>query len=83
MTPNTTNYVGTSKTIDVDKIPPRYHPRIGFVVEFDYLLHMPAHMDNLRVVYAIYRNGLVVDQPRSTEWKEIKTKAFERNQFGY
>lgn len=77
------SYVGTSRTINADEAPPKYHPRIGFIVEFDYALHIPGHYDNVRIVYGIYRNGLVVDPPRSVEWKEIKTKAFERDGYGY
>lgn len=77
------NYVGTSKTIDTSAPPPRYHPRIGFIVEFDYILHIPGHYENVRVVYGVYRNGLVVDPPRSIEWKHIKTKAFEKDRYGY
>lgn len=69
--------------MDIDKAPPKYHPRIGLIVEFDYILHIPGHYDNTRIVYGIYRNGLVVDPPRSIEWKHIKTKAFERDRYGY
>ena len=78
-----------SKKIKRDKFclnsapPPRYHPRIGFIVEFDYILHIPGHYENVRVVYGVYRNGLVVDPPRSIEWKHIKTKAFEKDRYGY
>lgn len=87
-TPNPTTgtphqYVGTSQTVNADLAPPRYHPRIGFVVEFDYILHMPGHFDNVRVVYGIYRNGLVVDPPRAVDWRDIKIKAFERDRYGY
>jgi hypothetical protein len=44
---------------------------------------MPGHYDNVRVVYGIYRNGLVIEPPRAAEWRNIKIKAFERDKFGY
>lgn len=34
---------GTSQTTDINILPPKYHPRLGFVVEWDYVLHLPAN----------------------------------------
>ena len=76
-------YRGASKA-EVDEPPPeRYHPKIGLVLEIDFALHLPGHFDNCRIVYGLYRNGESMDPPRSTEWKEMKIKGFERDRYGY
>ena len=52
-------------------------------MEIDFVLNVPGHLDNIRTVYGFYRNGLVVDTPRTTDWEEIKIKGFENGRFGF
>ena len=62
---------------------PNYHPRIGFVLEWDFVLHLPANFTQARLIYQIYQSGKLIDPARSVEWKDLKVGSFEIKNFGY
>ena len=47
------------------------------------MLHLPRTVSTARIVYGVYRNGMVLDPARAIDWREVKEGKIERNDMGF
>lgn len=57
--------------------PPKYHPRNGVVIHFDYMLELPNKYSMARIVYGVFKSGMVLTPSRAIPWADVKKKGSE------